>query len=578
MQENINISDVIKVQTWIEDGIRWYPPTTINREVFGRGKISTASLINGGWGKYCKKVKLKYENSQGISVLNETTVMSEDGFKEYIQTKVVGKMDLEQKKNYNLLLEYLSVNKKIEEKPKKLEKITDEEFLKYNEYAKKIHDEITFSEYALCGSCETYYPINKVFYPIHDKYEFGVNTSICRKCIKGYIYGENVENIKNSKKYADDKIKHIESAISIVDEIKDINKKINNMPLEFYTLDNILKLFIELKNLGNITYVNFSKEKHRDIIFEFKLDFSQINKLINYYELTIKLFGINFYCRPYIYGKDRSIKRDLQDFNFQKNVFDNYLLDNNITIDDEINFNYSDIILKSHLKLGYCNKNGAIDCLDFVDRYNNFKYPAYKYKTSATNYWKIKENRIRALYFIVDELKLSDINKLPIYLTKYTLTTISRKMYNVYRKHYDNLFDWVDECYPNIFEFSDFNVDIKRNSFDSLEEMAVHEILKDKFGKKLIYNIGDLSSRFSICSGYQPDWIVLENKPIVIEYFGMFKEKDKCSTTMLMDYHNKTNNKIAEYNKLENYDKIYIYPYDLDNNYNGLHDKIKDYN
>ena len=151
-------------------------------------------------------------------------------------------------------------------------------------------------------------------------------------------------------------------------------------------------------------------------------------------------------------------------------------------------------------------------------------------------------------------------------------------MYHVFRKYYTNLFDWVNECYPNQFEYSDFNTGIKRNEFDSVEEMAVNDILKDKFGKRLIYNIGDMENRFNFCNTkYQPDWIVVNDRPIVIEYFGVFKERDKCNTTMLMDYNEKTNNKIDVYNQYENYDKLYIFPYDLENNYSGLYDKLKEY-
>ena len=110
------------------------------------------------------------------------------------------------------------------------------------------------------------------------------------------------------------------------------------------------------------------------------------------------------------------------------------------------------------------------------------------YKVKSSNYWDIKENRIHNMISLVNNMNLKNFDRLPLYLTKYTVRQLSNTLYNVLRNKYDgNLFAWINECYPNHFEELDFNVKILKNEFDSLEEMQIHEILKDKFGKDLIY-------------------------------------------------------------------------------------------
>lgn len=566
MQENLTIGE-ITIPVWREENELWYPLSTIYKDFYGRYGLTKQGRAK--YKEYCRLFKIKYVYGEEYSVINETWCINEDGLKLWIDSIHPKRLTkLEQKKNHNMLCIYLG-KETISELNDYIE-IIDLNYINenYNDYELKLYNSVSdYNEYCLCNECKIYYPVHELFYLKNPQNTKGFDTSKCIKCKTG--------NFKGKKK--SDKIKHIENNHkSEIDKIKTVVKKYDSIPKEWYSKENILLLFNELKDNHVVNLDDFSRNKFEYICELFKINKYTVLSFINYFDLTLELFGIYFYTKPYKH-KDRSLPRKLQNFDFQVKVFNNYLEDNNIIIQDDLNFKYMDIINKSCVHIGNYYKNGAIDCLDFVYRYNNNKYPAYKYKISSTNYWKIKDNRITALKDLVIDLKLSNINKLPIYLTKYTLKNISNTMYNVYRKYYNNLFDWVDECYPNTFEFSDFNTNIQRNEFDSLEEMQIHEILKDKFGKDLIYNIGNGSNRFSVVDKYQPDWILLRYKPVIIEYFGMYSDNYTDKSTLVKYYNEKMPVKIEHYETLENYDKLYIYPYDLKNNFEGLYKKLEDY-
>lgn len=562
MQKDVWIDD-IKIIVWEdEEGEEWYPLSSISRLFYLRDKVSVRDRnIVLEHGRF-EDIEYKSDMSNTTS---KTFVVNKKGLKIWVCKRNIKSMSVEQKINHNKLLRYLNLDEILI--ADNIIKNINEDYIANNyteieKYMYNLIDNKIKLEFCLCNKCEKYYPLYDSFY---DRSTDGFAKSNCIKCKRGEFRLERKENIKNKFKKEKNIIKKIEIA-----------NKNEGFKDELYTRENIIELFTELSNNGTISYENFSLDLFKYILNKYKLKYQKVIKCISYFDLTIILYDIDFYCRPYLYL--RPLKKDLFTYKVQKQIFDNYLKDNNIKINDILEFKYSEIVNKSKCKISNSYKNGALDCLDFVDKYNELKYPAYKYKIHSVDYWKVKENRIRALKFLVEELQLSDINKLPIYLTKYTLTKISKTMYGVYKRYYTNLFDWVNEVYPNQFEYSDFNTDIKRNEFDSMEEMAVHEILKDKFGKNLIYNVGDRSDRFNFClTTHQPDWIVVRDKPIVIEYFGVYKEKDKCSTRMLSEYNEKTNNKIDAYNQYDNYDKLYIYPYDLEDSYSGLYDKLKKY-
>lgn len=127
--------------------------------------------------------------------------------------------------------------------------------------------------------------------------------------------------------------------------------------------------------------------------------------------------------------------------------------------------------------------------LDFVVKYYDYKYAGYKFKIASVNYYKDKNNRIFDMKWLIEQELKIEIHKIPLYITLFLLNRQYRCLYDlIYRKkYYDNLFEWIDECYPNIFTINDFVINYYRDTFDSLEESQVNEQLKSKLDN-LIYN------------------------------------------------------------------------------------------
>jgi hypothetical protein len=74
----------------------------------------------------------------------------------------------------------------------------------------------------------------------------------------------------------------------------------------------------------------------------------------------------------------------------------------------------------------------------------------------------------------------------------------------------------------------------------------------------------------------EPDWFILTDRGIwVVEYFGISIDA-KSYNKRVEDYKKKTVSKIGKYDGLKWLGKVYLYPEDLKDNFNGLEDKLKD--
>jgi hypothetical protein len=212
--------------------------------------------------------------------------------------------------------------------------------------------------------------------------------------------------------------------------------------------------------------------------------------------------------------------------------------------------------------------------LELIMKYYDYKYPSYKFKGGFKNYWVKQENRIKALkYFIEEDMKI-ELEKVPLYIT---LTVLRDKggntLYNICKKYYNSLFEWVNEVYPNKFDPKDFDIHYVRNNFDSIEEAEIHDILKEKC-KYVIYNPNNTDRTIKI-DGKVPDWFVFtKNKCYIVEYFGLITDRI-TDNSRVNDYKDRTKNKIEKYNRLDGYGKLYIYHDDLQNNFSGLIEKLE---
>lgn len=584
MQENIYIGDTIKIQTWVEDGIRWYPPRTVQREVLNKAKISMIQLKNGGWDKYCKKVKLEYEGQLGGLNLNETTVMREDGFKEYIQNKVVGKMNLEQKRNYNLLLEYLGIDKKVVVGDIKV-KYKDIELNKDN-YSEYEWDCLQYyinntdlnnsnSWFKLCTTCQRYFPMTQHYFSPNKNTDDKL-TTYCKTC--------HNTNIIHSNKI----LNHVYLTMGLDKYIEFKNIMDNNDLIIRFMIDNKIYLKyldskeIELKYLGiaikegyiyKYSFIDFQSFINSNMSPRDVLKTSLKNNIVDIMDYcdSINAFNLDVSYINYLWKFNR-LKVDSFKLTDEQRISNikTYIKCNDIVIKDIFKYNKYHELFKKAKAMDRRYRASHVELI--LKLYDN-KYPAYMFGGGYNNYWKEKENRIKEMkYFIEEDLKLENLDKLPIYLTKNLLSKKNRTFYGVLSNYYNGeLYQWLNECYPNRYIPEDFNIFFKRDEFDSIEEGYVHDVLKEHFGKSLLYNSGDASNRLTIGT-YQPDWIVLYEKPIIIEYLGMYTD-DKNNATII-NYRSKADRKISYYDKLEHYDKIYIYPKDLRTNFKGVYDKL----
>lgn len=218
------------------------------------------------------------------------------------------------------------------------------------------------------------------------------------------------------------------------------------------------------------------------------------------------------------------------------------------------------------------------DLLGFIVDLYDRKYAGYLFNIAAYNYYKKKSNLIFDMKYLVEKDLCIPIEKIPLYITKYTLNQKSSTLYNLLRKEnriFKDLFEWVDACYPGKFIRSDFDLNPYRSRFDSLEEAQVYEELT-KMTKGVIYNPRDDENRVEIM-GMVPDFIIHTNKGCYLaEYFGLYS-KNTNNSDRLRNYMRKHSIKIKKYKELEvlGYKNLFIYPEDLKNDFEGLRNKVK---
>jgi len=144
------------------------------------------------------------------------------------------------------------------------------------------------------------------------------------------------------------------------------------------------------------------------------------------------------------------------------------------------------------------------------------------------------------------------------------------------KNRFNNYYEWCCLSFPEYssdWKLSDFEtcVAFDNTVCDSLEEMGVYEKLK-RFEPKIQYIGSKINSRHTFIGKYNnkkcrfcPDFVIEEisDKPIYIEYYGMYEENSKSE--IFINYKNKT---IAKNNFYKNNNDIYfidIYREDLKN-------------
>lgn len=112
----------------------------------------------------------------------------------------------------------------------------------------------------------------------------------------------------------------------------------------------------------------------------------------------------------------------------------------------------------------------------------------------------------------------------------------------------------------------------KNMKFDSNQELDVFKYIESNFTNEIIKNSKTFyNDNFN--EGYRPDFIINhENKPIIIEYFGMYKTY--MENHIFKSYTEKAHRKIEYFNSLNDVYFIPLFPEDLKNNFEGVRTKL----
>jgi len=566
-QEEILIGDV-KVPVIGDDNVLYYPISFIMSKVLL--KKTGQNDLQRDYSQYIKKYDVNYGRDTG-GMRYDVYCVTEEGLKLILGNSKLGRLDVDQRKAMNVLLEHLGMETVCEDK-RFVKSIPVELINKYNEY---IRDCITYVlgvepdvVWQKCTKCNNYYPYHINFFKEnpHPGKDYPLYT-VCRNCkwtntrAKDFIehkskdlriiynkYGEDVYIL-----YRDHKVLEIYKHW-LNNYTYTLPRVINNEEDELYIIKYCYETGMFDKQLKNINLQDI-----KDVCkFWLRGDSNFLEKI------NLELFGAIFY---------KNGEKYIDNIDEAKEIFHNYISKN--IINDIFESNYYEIIklckLNIFIKRFYDNS-----VLDFIMDYYNNQYPAYKFKGGFIKYWEKKRNRIRALkYFIEDDMKI-ELDKVPLYIT---LTALRNKgtttMYSVCKKYYKSLFEWINEVYPDKFDPKDFDIHYVRNDFGSIEEAEVHDILSKEFKHKVIYNPNNTDRTIKI-EGKVPDWFIFgSDKCYIVEYFGLNLDRNTSHNSRIEDYKERTEGKIEIYNELEGYGKVFIFPDDLKDNFSGLMEKIK---
>lgn len=550
IQETLILKD-FKIPILIVDNVNWYPIQYIMKNILLRDQHFSGSEK---YKDYITKLNIDYDAFKGIGGIQNTNCINHMGFMKWIGNLNKGTMNENQKNNLNILLDYLGLD--VINSDLSYKNIKDVNVENYNEFIKdKINQEGDI-ETKLCTKCGNHYPMSVTFFYKDDRKSDGY-ASHCKQCIgctfanksdyleKIYIkYGEKMyEKIKRSK---------IENIYLYY-----FKKEIDIKPKASIREDQE-KIVVKLFKNGYLNKENLTVEYLETIFQNTSLKFS----IQEIYDLLYPDWRVKLWKYPNAKFKNMT-KEDAVI------IVKNYIEENKVVIGDVYGYEYGKLFSKCRIK----NVTNS-DLLGFVMYYYNNEFISYKFSISSTNYYKIKENRAMAIKdYIEKELKI-DVNRIPLYVTRNKVHTASNTLYNILIKYYDNsMFRWIEEAYPSLFVESDFKMECIRTSFDSLEEQTIDDEFRKLLKYQVVHNVSSDRNTVRVF-GKQPDWFIFTDQGVwIVEYWGMYSERlNSKMTIMYMDKY-KMKKEIYESNT-DYYNYLFIYPYDLKNNLQGLHEKI----
>lgn len=511
--------------------------------------------------QYIEKYYINFSDFSNYN-LQETNCITEEGLKIALEKTIITRLTDDKRKALNVLLKYLDMPL-VNERKILIDELNKEEFDKHDEFIKDIINEYNeinrVNKYQLCMNCDKYYPLAKKFF--HLEVRGNTYCKTCNICSGRGIKQEDKVVNKIYKERGDVGYQELIKNHNAVEIYKIHKQKIySHIPKVINNKEDYIKIIKWLYENKEINKDNISYKKLR------KLRLGNIENILTLTEIYKELFGDEFYLYPWEYNVWQFKEFELT-YEIASKIFDNYLKENGIIINDIFKFNYTNIL--KNARLSKYNTN----ILDFIMHYYNYKYPGYKFDTHGVNYYKEREYRDFDLKWLIEKDWKIEIEKIPLYLTKWRLQKHSNTLRNLLEKYYNNdIYKWVNEVYSDRFIETDFNIGRTRDEFDSTEEEIIHNYLKENL-KNVLYN--EKHSDFTITLDKKiPDWFVFGNNGVwIIEYFGLYTNGD-CSR--LNDYRDRTENKIEGYKRLKGYNMIYLYPEDLKDDMLGVGEKIKE--
>ncbi|WP_299831327.1 hypothetical protein [uncultured Metabacillus sp.] len=571
VQKEVLIGDI--VVPIIEDGgDKYYPISYVSDKVLLRkGNV----ILQSNYETYKDKIKiftLDYSFINGG--IQEVKCVNEQGLKDVLKKSKIGRLNVEQRKAMNILLRYLNVEQ-VSEDEQFINCISEDELNNYSLFIKDaivdVLKEYPNTKFQRCSKCNTYYPLHENFFKLNLNSSKEFDT-YCRDCnrwdenrARDFVRRNDMYLSRINMKYGEETYKIFRDH-KVIDIYLFYIDNLNTIPPIIKNKEDYLEIIKYIINKDKLNIYDISSFAE----FNKKYRLQAINNLLSMNELYTDILGDLYYLEAWKY-KQSVFKHIELTYEIANKVFDNYINKFNIKIDDMFKFNYDEICKKAGIR---SLTDGNI--LYFIVQYNDFKYPGYKYKTVSPNYYKEEKNLLFDLkWLIVNDMKLQ-VEKIPLYLTNYTLTKKARSLYNyIVVNDNGNLFHWINKIYPDQFTELDFDVNFHRNEFDSLEEARINDLLEEKF-ENVIYNKRKGSRSLINIDSMQPDWIIVSKSGCwFIEYFGMYIERQKDNSTRIKDYIDKTHRKIEKYNQLENYKCLFLYPEDIENDFLGCREKLE---
>lgn len=554
MKQEILILNGLKIPYLVDEtGCEWYPFSWIYKKVM----LNENKSISKKYIPYSKLISVNFSDVCNLDYdsIQETKCMTREGFKLFLDSCKINSMSDEAFYNYNLLRTHFH-----------LDTISIVEFNDCkNEFMIDLAKDFGRDKFLICTSCYRRLPSNYRFFFKDDRNFKGV-TSKCRECSSknGHFQHKNEYLEHIYYKYGNEMYIKVKNAKIEEVFLMYAQNEIDELPLEkIAEKKDQMRIIKYLFDKDVLNQDNLSIKYLRDTFFVNTVMQVTIEEI---YNATYKDWKVRYYNYPHALLRNMSYAE-------AKVILRNFIKDNEIVIDNIYECDYSYLIHAS--KVYGCCKD---DMLDFVMYFYNNKYSSYKFKMGAINYYKKQENRIHCFKQYINDIGI-DYTKIPFVISKYRMCEYSGRLYNILNNYYNgDLYEWANECYPNEFQRSDFNLDCIRSSFDSVEEVEVDRILKEYFKYKLIHNSSsdEYTVRILDCAK-QPDWFIIEdNKMWIVEYFGMYTDNPKTDQTR--HYKKVHDAKVEMYkNSVRNtqYYYLFLYAQDLKNNGMGIRNKIE---